>query len=255
MRTLVTGAARGIGAATARRLRAEGAEVWALDMLDPGEAADRWLRVDLGAPQAVDGLVLPGPFDALVNAAGLPPRLGTEVAVLAVNLLGLRRLTERLLPEMAEGGAIVNVASKAGARWRENLAQVRRALEVAEPAALPGFVEAEGIDPVRAYDLSKEAVILWTKLQTRRLQAMGLRANSVSPAAVETAILPDFEAAFGDRARRGTALMGRAGTVEEVAAVAAFLCRPESGWVKGQDIPVDGGLAAMLELEALGLTP
>lgn len=251
MRALVTGAASGIGAATAAALKAGGAEVVGLD-LRPGTGCDDWLTADLSDLGAIAALDLPGRFDALVNAAGLPPRPGTEALVLRVNVMGLRALTEHMLPRLAPGGAIVNIASKAGARWRENLDQARRLLAL-DPGALEDFVAAEGIDPVRSYDLSKEAVILWTKCNTERLQAMGLRANSVSPAAVETPILGDFETAFGDRAARGTARMGRPGSAAEVGAVAAFLARPESGWVKGHDLPVDGGLAAMMECDALGL--
>ena len=113
------------------------------------------------------------------------------------------------------------------------------------------FVAMEGIDPVRAYDLSKEAVIYWTKSNTARLLAMGLRANTVSPAAIATRILPDFEAAFGDRAARGIALSGRAGTPDEVAEAVAFLASPASVWVRGVNLEVDGGLAAQLEIAAL----
>ncbi len=151
------------------------------------------------------------------------------------------------------GGAIVSLASKAGSRWRENLPQVRALLAVDRPGDLAGFVARHGIDAVRAYDLSKEAVIVWTRRETGRLQRLGLRANTVSPAAVETPILRDFEAAFGERASRGTALMGRPGTAGEVAAAVVFLGSAESGWIKGVDLPVDGGLAAILEAEALRL--
>ena len=109
----------------------------------------------------------------------------------------------------------------------------------------------EGIDPVRAYDLSKEAVIYWTKSNTARLLAMGLRANTVSPATIATRILPDFEVAFGDRAARGIALSGRAGTPDEVAEAVAFLASPASAWVRGVNLEVDGGLASQLEIAAL----
>ena len=113
------------------------------------------------------------------------------------------------------------------------------------------FVALERIDPVRAYDLSKEAVIYWTKANTARLLALGLRANTVSPAAIATRILPDFETAFGLRAARGIALSGRAGTADEVAEVVAFLASPASAWVRGVNLEVDGGLAAQLEIAAL----
>ena len=251
MRVLVTGAAHGIGAATAARLAAQGATITAVDLDDPGPNATRWHRADLSDPAAIDAIPLDGPFDALVNAAGLPPRDGLKARILAVNAHGLIRLTERVLPLMPPGGAIVSLASRAGVRWRDNLAQVRRLL--ATPTAdLPAFVAAEGIDPVRAYDLSKEAVIWWTKSQTARLLSLGLRANTVSPAAIATRILPDFETAFGPRAARGIALSGRAGTPDEVAAIAAFLIHPDSAWLRGANIKADGGVTAQLDADAFG---
>ncbi|MBD3678676.1 MAG: SDR family oxidoreductase [Rhodobacteraceae bacterium] len=251
MHILITGAATGIGAATAKALRAKGARITAIDIVEPGKHADEWIEADLTDPEAIAGLTLPGPIDALVNSAGLPPRPGLEPKILALNFLGLRTLTEKALPGIAKGGAIVSISSKAGARWRENLDQVKRFMALEHPDQLPDFIVAEGIAPVRAYDLSKEAVIVWTKAQTARLQGMDLRANTVSPAAVETGILEDFVTAFGDRATKGVALMGRPGTADEVGQVAAFLASPESGWLKGQDIAVDGGLAARMECEAL----
>ncbi len=249
MRVLITGAAHGIGAASAARLAAMGARIVAVDLVEP-PLAEAWHRADLSDPASIDAIVLTGPFDALVNAAGLPPRPGAEAAVLAVNHHGLVHLTEKVLPLMPQGGGIVSLASKAGARWRENIAQVQRfaALSCHEIA---DFVAREQIDPVRAYDLSKEAVIYWTKANTARLLAMGLRANTVSPAAIATRILPDFEAAFGDRAARGIALSGRAGTAEEVAEAVGFLASPASAWVRGVNLEVDGGLAAQLEIAAL----
>lgn len=250
MRVLVTGAAHGIGAASAARLSAMGARITAIDLVEPPMAQD-WLRADLSDPARIEALAFSGPYDALVHAAGLPPRPGAEEAVLAVNHHGLVQLTEKVLPLMPPGGAIVSLASKAGARWRENIAQVQRFAAISR-GEIADFVALEGIDPVRAYDLSKEAVIHWTKANTARLLAMGLRANTVSPAAIATRILPDFEAAFGDRAARGIALSGRAGTAEEVAEAVAFLASPASAWVRGVNLEVDGGLAAQLEIAALG---
>lgn len=243
---VVTGAASGIGAAVARVLKDRDFRITAIDLADPGRLADRWIAQDLDDPECP----LPridGPVDALVNAAGLPPRQGLQAKVLRVNFLALRRVTQTLLPRMASGGSIVNVASKAGAKWRENIHQVRRLMAFPDDADLTEFVAAERIDYVRAYDLSKESVIVWTKASTGSLIDRDLRMNCVSPAAVDTPILGDFTRAFGERATRGIEMTRRAGTPEEVAEVIAFLVEPASGWVRGCNIETDGGLTAMLE--------
>lgn len=254
MRVALTGGASGIGAEVVRLMSARGAEVTVFDLAEPQAGAARWVRTDLSDPASVAAALgsAEGPFDALVNNAGLPPRPGLEETILAVNWFGLRALAEGMLPRLAPGGAMVSVASKAGARWRENIDQVRRLMALAR-ADLPGFIAAEAIDAVRAYDLSKEAVIAWTVALSPRLKTMGLRANAVSPAAVQTGILGDFMAAFGARAEKGVALMGRPGRPEEVAEVIAFLASPASSWVQGLNIDIDGGLSAIMAAAELGL--
>ncbi len=258
MKVALTGAATGIGAATAAALRRSGAKVTGLDIAEP-EAADDWIRADLSAPDQIASAAAraarDGPYEALINCAGLPPREGNAAQVLALNFIGLRSFTEAMLPHMAESGAIVSVASRAGSGWRDNIAQVRALMRLNGPGELDAFVAQQGIDPARAYFLSKEAVIAWTVGNTARLKKIGLRANCVSPAAVETGILGDFVTALGARAENGIARAGRAGRPGEIAELIAFLAGPRSRWIKGQNVCIDGGVSAMAAADALGLAP
>lgn len=251
----VTGCASGIGAALAARLRAEGDRVIGLDVVE-AEGVDEFIPLDLTDAGSVDRAaeMLTGPLDGICLNAGLPPREGLQGAILAVNVLGHRRFLAAAAPLLRAEGAVVWMASRAGQKWRENLDQIRRLLALSGPGEAADFAEAEGLTPVRAYDLSKEATIVYAMAASERLINRGLRINTVSPGAVATGILNDFAREFGERMHVNVARAGRPAAAEEVAAVAAFLLSPESRWLKGCDVPVDGGMGAFNLSDALGLT-
>lgn len=254
MRAAITGAATGIGAQTAAKLKAFDYEITAFDIAEP-DLADQWIEVDMSDPAAIDSAVeqASGEFDCLINNAGLPPRPGLEQTILAVNFFGLVRITEAMLPKMRKSGSIVNTASRAGASWRDNIDQVKSLVALSGPSELQEFVRSNSIDHVRAYNLSKEAVIAWSIAQTERLIAMDLRMNTVSPAAVSTAILDDFDTAFGERMAKNVSRVGRPGNPEEVADLIVFLAGRQSHWIKGNDITIDGGMSALAIADQLGL--
>ena len=254
MRVALTGAATGIGADVATRMKAAGHEVIAFDIAEPA-GVDRWIKTDMNDFASIDAALTAadGPFDALINNAGLPPReVDFNETMMRVNYFGLRRFLDGMLDNLSPGASIVNTASKAGARWAQNLDQVK-AFMALDPADLPAFIKDNDLDPTRAYNLSKEAVVVMTFQRTAEMIARDLRMNSVSPAAVETGILDDFINAFGDRVQGQFAQVGRAGLPEEVAATIVFLASPESSWLKGLDLPVDGGMSAISIVDKNGL--
>lgn len=254
MRVALTGGATGIGAAVAVELKANGHHVTAFDISEPQANVDVWVQTDLSDPASVQAAIAAadGPYDALINNAGLPPRDGLEELILKVNFFGLRTFMTAMSDQLSDGAAIVNVASRAGAQWRENLDEIKALIALGE-AQLGDFISERGITPTRAYNLSKEAVIVMTMADTQSLNARHLRANSVSPAAVSTDILQDFATAFGDKMTKNVARVGRPGLPSEIASAIVFLASPASGWIKGQDIVIDGGMSAILTSEALGL--
>ncbi len=257
MRVALTGGASGIGAKVAARFQAAGHEVTAFDIAEPGGLVDRWVRTDLSDPASIAAALgaAEGRYDALVNNAGIPPRDGSAELVLNVNFLGFRQFLHGMVDKLAPGASIVNTASRAGASWRENIDEVKALMALDAPGQLAGFVAGRAIDPVRAYNLSKEAVIVLTMAETEALIARGLRMNSVSPAAVSTGILDEFVADFGERVAKTIARAGRPGLPDEVADVIVFLASPESRWLKGIDVAVDGGIGAMAVSDMLGLVP
>ncbi len=261
MRIAVTGAATGIGAEASRILSDRGDTVVAFDIKEPGENFDVFHQIDLSDPASIERVAaeVDGSFDALLNIAGVPPRaddtqLGNAVQVLAVNFMGLRQFTLAMLENLNEGAAIVNIASRAGGQWRENLDQVKALMALSEDVSLENFCTHNEVDSTRSYNLSKEAVIVWTLAQTESLIAKGLRMNTLSPGGVSSDILEDFRQAFGsDRVDSMSQRTGRPGMPVEAAQVAVFLASPESKWIKGSDIPMDGGGISMMLSDHLKL--
>ena len=254
MKVALTGATSGIGAGVAAKLHELGHQLVAFDIHEPKARVDHWIKVDMADPASIERAAdeAGGGFDALINNAGLPPREGLEEAILRVNYCGLVQFLDLMIPKLTPGASIVNTASRAGAKWRESLDEIK-ALMALDPADLEEFIETRAISSTRAYVLSKEAVIVYTMAATQRMIAQNLRMNSVSPAAVSTGILDDFTAAFGDAVKVNLALVGRPGAVGEIADVIVFLASPASAWIKGQDIVIDGGMSALKLVEMLEL--
>jgi NAD(P)-dependent dehydrogenase (short-subunit alcohol dehydrogenase family) len=246
---LVTGAARGIGLATAKRFLTDG---WRVALLDiDGETLDQTkaslagsgetiaICCDVSDAAAVELAVSTirrqfGRLDALVNNAGVAvfkPILDLTyeewTRVLAVNLTGPFLCVQAAAPLMRDsgGGAIVNITSISGLR-----ASTLRT----------------------AYGTSKAGLAHLTQQQAVELAALGIRVNAVAPGPVDTAMAkavhtPDIRAAYHDAIP-----LNRYGLEEELAEVIFFLCSDRASYVTGQTIAVDGGFdAAGVGLPAL----
>ena len=247
---VVTGAASGIGAATAVDLRNRGATVIGVDV-QPASHVDEFVPADLSLASSIDELVdsLPRGINGLCNVAGVPPTAPAE-QVLAVNAVGLQYLTERLVAKLADGASIVNVASLAGNRWRESVDQIRELGSVGFDG-IAGFVAKHHLDAdARSYFLSKEYLLVWTYRSRWRWRERGVRMNAVSPGPVDTPIFPDFEETLGARADTAMRVMDRIGQPQDVAPVIAFLLTDESAWIRGANLPVDGGMASHYLMQA-----
>lgn len=250
---VVTGAASGIGKETAAELRRQGARVIGVDK-DSISEVDESFRADLSDPSAIDDLIdrLPNEIDGLCNIAGVAPTHPAEL-VLTVNFLALRHLTTGLVPKLAEGASIVNLASMAGNAWRDHLDQIVELLE-ADWGSVGQFVRKHGLEEgPRSYFLSKEAVIVWTMQSRWSWRDRGIRMNSVSPGPVETPILADFLETLGERAQESVRNMDRFGRPSDVAPVVAFLLSDEALWFRGANLTPDGGMGSHLELKRHGL--
>jgi NAD(P)-dependent dehydrogenase (short-subunit alcohol dehydrogenase family) len=244
---VVTGVSSGIGAETARILRAHGAAVIGMDRNAPSLTLDGFVQADLGHPDTINLAVqqLPEHIDGLCNIAGVPGTADPQL-VARVNYLGLRHLSEAVLPRIGEGGAIVNVTSVLGAEWPQRL-ELHRALgQVAGFAEGQAWLQANPVSDQTCYQYFKEALIVWTQIQAQPwFMRTSVRMNSVAPGPVFTPILNEFVTMLGaERAQADAHRMKRPAYADEIAPVVAFLCADESRWINGVNIPVDGGLAS-----------
>lgn len=254
-RIAVTGSSSGIGAETAKFLTEQGAVVLGIDRNERLENVADFYRADLADKGAVDALVdaLPSGIDGLVNNAGLPPTRPAN-KLLAVNLVGLKYLTVNLIPKLNDGASIVNVASLAGIGWPQ-------AVETIQAAAGLDFHEIDDFiarwnvsnEGGRSYFFTKEALIVWTMQNRWTWRDRGIRINAVSPGPVNTPILGDFLETLGARAEEDARVMDRPGETADIAPVTAFLLSDMSAWIRGANIPADGGMSANILCAMHGL--
>jgi 3-oxoacyl-[acyl-carrier protein] reductase len=237
---LVTGGSRGIGAAIAKRLAADGANV-AITYTKGADAAASVIKeieraggkaiaiqADAADADAVKAAVEKtfatfGRLDVLVNNAGTAiPKPFEEATleemdrVLDINVRGVFVATQAALKHMKSGARVIMIGSAVGER-----------------VAAPGLVPYAG---------TKGAVKMFTQALAREIGSRGITVNNVQPGPIDTELNP----ASGDWAvpQKAATALDRYGRVDEVAAMVAFVAGPESSYITGANLTVDGGMNA-----------
>ena len=245
---VVTGTSRGLGAETAKMLKAAGARVIGLDLNESAETIDRYIPLDLADSVSIEAAVaqLDEPIHGLCNIAGVAPTLPPDV-VLKINYLGTRQLTEALLPKIEAGGSVVNIASGTGMGWARNIEKHKVLRELSLDGDVAAFCTEYDIVKANCYHFSKEAVIAWTIGEWKRREAHDVRMNAISPGPIETPLLPDFLSDMTTSDAPMFEMKNSNATPEDIANVILFLLDDTSRWIHAANIPVDGGLSAIVQ--------
>jgi 3-oxoacyl-[acyl-carrier protein] reductase len=237
---LITGGSRGMGAAIAKRLAADGANVAITYTKGADAAASVVKEIERGGRKAIaiqadatdaDAVEAAvertvatfGRLDILVNNAGTAiPKTFEETTfdemdrMIDINVRGTLAATQAALKYMRSGGRIIMIGSAAGER-----------------VVVPGLV---------AYSATKGAVKMFTQGLSRELGSRGITVNNVQPGPIDTELNP----ASGDWAvpQKAATALDRYGRVDEIAAMVAFVAGPESSYITGANLTVDGGMNA-----------
>jgi NAD(P)-dependent dehydrogenase (short-subunit alcohol dehydrogenase family) len=243
-RVIVTGCFSGMGEATARLLLDLGAEVHGLDYKQSTLPLASFTNVDLRDPASIEAGVaaIGGKVDALFNCAGLPQSF-PAMDVMKVNFIGLRHLTEQVLPLMGPGGSIASIASTGGMGWSRRIPTNLEFVTTQGFEAAVDWCETHLEDTIReGYSFSKENVIVWTQYIGAHLIKRGIRINCTLPSPTQTPMMAAFHATSGkDVVDAAAEPMGRYSTPEEQAGGLVLLNSALASIVNGVVLPVDGG--------------
>lgn len=247
---VITGAASGMGQAAAQLLVDLGAQVYALDIADVSVPVAQAIKVDMKDGASIDAAVavIPQEIFALFNCAGVPsPPFGMQDTVL-INFVGLRYLTESLVPRISEGGGIASIASTAGMGWKPNLPHVQEflALDNTHAAANTWFADNAASVP-DGYGFSKQCIIVYTMSKAAELAKKGIRINCIAPSPTESGFMKILKGE-GKIPDEAVALFlpsnGRYANGAEMGEPLVLLNSKLASFVSGNNLPIDFGYCA-----------
>jgi len=249
-RTVITGSASGIGAATKALLESQGHQVIGLDLRNADVNGD--LSTAAGRQAVIDEVLqrCEGSLDHLVLCAGLGPTAPPAVTA-AVNYYGAVDLLDAWLPALQKGHnpSVVVVSSVASTQlpWASN--PLGAPLKARDEATVAAILQGAGPDKAGhlAYAGSKNAVTVAVRERVSVWGAAGVRLNTIAPGAVQTPLLQAGldDPRYGEAIRQFVGPIPRRATPEEIAQSIAFLLSSAAAYVHGAQLVVDGGIDAL----------
>ncbi len=246
---VITGAASGMGAAATELLIDAGANVYALDIGDVGAAVKQAFKVDIMDKASIDTAVaaLPDTVFALFNCAGVPHPPVPAYNTVMINFVGLRYLTEALLPRIEQGGGIASIASTAGMGWKANLEKVESFLSLASFEAASDWLKADNdLGNADPYGFSKQCIIVYTMKMAKQLAMSHIRINCIAPSPTKSAFMDNLNAAGipEDAVKLFCPSNGDFATGADMGKALVMLNSQLAGFVSGNNLPVDFGYCA-----------
>lgn len=249
---VVTGAASGMGQATAAILGDLGARVVALDVKPVTVPVSRSAALDLRDRASIDAAVdaVGGDVDALFSCAGLPGPPFSDLDTVTVNFIGARHLIESLVPAMPSGSGVACVASSAAVGWQRAVPALRPLVEAPTFEEGRKWLEAHP-DAVgySAYIFSKQVMNAWVSWRAVDLIEQGIRLNCTNPGPTDTPMMPAFHDLAGkELVDLAIGPIGRYSTAEEQAWALVLLNSPRLSYVTGEVFHTDGGFTGAMAM-------
>lgn len=246
-KVVITGCASGMGEAAARLLVDLGAEVYGLDIGEVKAPVRKAIRTDMKDRASIDAAIaqLPAEIYALFNCAGVPHPPFSAFDTVMINFVGLRHLTEALMPRISAGGGIASIASTAGMAWKSNLETVRSFLALEGFDAAEAWLKTEPALNADPYGFSKQCIIVYTMTKAGELAKRNVRINCISPSPTATAFMDTLTKQVpADAIKLFCPSNGRFAEPAEMGEPMVLLNSRLAGFVSGLNVPVDFGYCA-----------